>query len=415
MANYLTQDSVVQLRQLLGHLVSADNMERAQAEQQLNQFWMTEQPNALLLGLTHLARHEAAEDIRSFSAVLFRRLAFKSPTNLTSSGESLAVAVWDTVLDSTRSRCMQELLLSLKDEPAGTVLHKLSDTIAELYKNTVSRGQPWPTLETFLFELCSAPVADRRDCAFRIFAAIPSILERQPPENVLSAFMERLGDESAAVRLSSMRACVAFLMEADVRIRTGFATVMPQMLRVLVDLMEQQDDTSVNDALTIFIELAERLPKLFRTILVELVGSCIEILSDKVKYEERTRQSALELLLTLCEASPSMMKKVPNFAGTLVPLCLMMMAELEDDESWYTTDDPAQDDSDENYIICEQAMDRLARALGGPHVLPASFQYIPDMLRSNAWAQRHAALMAISSIAEGCAKIMEKELGKVIE
>jgi hypothetical protein len=52
-----------------------------------------------------------------------------------------------------------------------------------------------------------------------------------------------------------------------------------------------------------------------------------------------TRQSALELLLTLCEASPSMMKKVPNFAVTLVPLCLMTMAELEDDESWYTTDD----------------------------------------------------------------------------
>jgi predicted nucleic acid-binding Zn ribbon protein len=63
MANYLTQDSVAQLRQLLDHLVSADNMQRSQAEQQLNQFWMAEQPDALLLGLTHLARHDSAADV----------------------------------------------------------------------------------------------------------------------------------------------------------------------------------------------------------------------------------------------------------------------------------------------------------------------------------------------------------------
>lgn len=84
-----------------------------------------------------------------------------------------------------------------------------------------------------------------------------------------------------------MRACVAFLMEADVRVRNGFAAVMPQMLRVLVNLMGQQDDTSVNDALSIFIEFAERLPKFFRPILIELVGTCIKIISDKTKYEER--------------------------------------------------------------------------------------------------------------------------------
>ncbi|KAI9597109.1 importin subunit beta-3 [Syncephalis fuscata] len=365
MDSYFTQESVAQLRQLLGHLVSVDNIQRSQAEQQLDQFWMAQQADALLLGLTHLCRHDSAADIRSFSAVLFRRLAFKSPPKTAvEAGDTLAVATWDAVSNETRIRCMQELLLSLKDEPTSSVLHKLSDTIAEVYKNVINRGQPWPALQTLLFELCSAPVADRRDCAFRIFSVIPSILESQPPEHILNAFSERLRDEDITVRLSAMRACVAFLMEANARV-----------------------------PLSAFIELAERLPKLFRTILVDLVGTCIKIISAESKFEEQ----------------------VPNFAVTLVPLCLMMMAELEDDETWYTTDDPAQDDSDENYIICEQAMDRLARALGGTHILPVSFQYIPDMLRSSSWSQRHAALMAISSIAEGCAKIMEKELGKVIE
>lgn len=60
-------------------------------------------------------------------------------------------------------------------------------------------------------------------------------------------------------------------------------------------------------------------------------------------------------------------------------------------------------------------MDRLARYLGGKSVLPVSFQFIPQMLQSEQWQQRHAALMAISAIGEGCVKIMEPELGNIIQ
>jgi HEAT repeat protein len=79
---------------------------------------------------------------------------------------------------------------------------------------------------------------------------------------------------------------------------------------------------------------------------------------------------------------------------------------------FYQLDD---DDSEENYVVGEHAMDRLARYLGGKAVLPVSFQFIPQMLASEQWQQRHAALMAISAIGEGCVKIMEPELGNIIQ
>lgn len=79
----------------------------------------------------------------------------------------------------------------------------------------------------------------------------------------------------------------------------------------------------------------------------------------------------------------------------------------------------------------EQALDRLACALGGKAVLPAAFQHIPGMLASHDWRLRHAGLMAIASVAEGTSKVivaplnkvyqltfvqvMQNELGKVIE
>ena len=60
-------------------------------------------------------------------------------------------------------------------------------------------------------------------------------------------------------------------------------------------------------------------------------------------------------------------------------------------------------------------MDRLANKLGGPTVLPPTFNWLPRMVTSTAWRDRHAALMAISAISEGCRQLMEGELDKVLQ
>jgi hypothetical protein len=65
--------------------------------------------------------------------------------------------------------------------------------------------------------------------------------------------------------------------------------------------------------------------------------------------------------------------------------------------------------------VYEQALDRISIALGGKAVLPPAFQYIPGMLVNHDWRLRHAGLMAIAAIAEGTNKVMQKELGKVVE
>ena len=63
----------------------------------------------------------------------------------------------------------------------------------------------------------------------------------------------------------------------------------------------------------------------------------------------------------------------------------------------------------------EQALDRIACALGGKAVLPPAFQDIPGMLASHDWRMRHAGLVAIAAIAEGTNRVMQNELGKIVE
>jgi hypothetical protein len=60
-------------------------------------------------------------------------------------------------------------------------------------------------------------------------------------------------------------------------------------------------------------------------------------------------------------------------------------------------------------------MDRLANKLGGQAILPPTFNWLPRMMTSTAWRDRHAALMAISAISEGCRDLMLGELDQVLE
>lgn len=74
-----------------------------------------------------------------------------------------------------------------------------------------------------------------------------------------------------------------------------------------------------------------------------------------------------------------------------------------------------QEESDQNHVAGEQCLDRLANKLGGPVILPPIFNWLPSMMQSIAWKDRHAALMAISAISEGCREQMIGELNQVLE
>jgi len=73
------------------------------------------------------------------------------------------------------------------------------------------------------------------------------------------------------------------------------------------------------------------------------------------------------------------------------------------------------DESDLNHVAGEQCMDRLANKLGGQTILAPTFNWLPRMMTSDAWRDRHAALMAISAISEGCQELMVGELSQVLE
>ncbi|KAJ7247863.1 armadillo-type protein [Mycena haematopus] len=132
------------------------------------------------------------------------------------------------------------------------------------------------------------------------------------------------------------------------------------------------------------------------------------------------RLAALEFMVSLSEARAGMVKRIDGWVGIMVRACLEGMGEFEEGdglEGWLEEDPSANSaaEAESTPAMYEQSLDRLACAVGGRAVLPPAFQYIPSMMASYDWRVRHAGLMAVAAIAEGTAKVMENELGKVVE
>lgn len=128
------------------------------------------------------------------------------------------------------------------------------------------------------------------------------------------------------------------------------------------------------------------------------------------------RHLALEVMVTLSETASAMVRKhASNYIVALIHQVLQMMTQLEDEEDWSVSDEIAEDDSDSPNVIAESALDRLACGLGGKTMLPVIVENIPTMLANPDWRYRHAALMAISAVGEGCHKQMEAMLPQIMD
>ncbi|KAF8926778.1 hypothetical protein BGZ58_010915 [Dissophora ornata] len=396
------------LLQVLGDLVSNDNSVRSVAEIQLTNDWVSRQPDALLLGLAHCTRNSDVTDLRAFAAVLTRRIAFKPAPHQESVSPTAPAAdktLWEVTQEATRTEVKSQFLEALSHEADRSVRNKICDTIAEM---------AWPEILPALFECTKSSTQEHRESAYRIFASVPSLISGQPDEALKSLFEEGLKDENVNTRLAVTKTVVATMMDRNHDTRNAMMPLMPSMLESLSALLVAKDEAGLVEGIIAMIELADHSPRVYRHVLVSVLPLMLGIVKNR-KLEDKTRQSALELLLTLAERAPNLIRKVPDFASNLVPLALEMMTEVEDDDEWYSSDDLDDEDPEDNHVIGEHAMDRLARALGGKVMLPVSFVYIPQMLGSKEdWKARNAALMAVSAIAEGCVRIMEVELGKVI-
>ncbi|KAJ2897673.1 Importin subunit beta-3 [Zalerion maritima] len=403
-----------ELSQLLQALQSPDNNIRSQAEEHLQANWTGTRPQVLLMALVEQISATQDLAIRQFAAVIFRRIATKTRKNNQNEMVDMFLSIDKAEANVIRSK----LLETLGAEADKSVRNKISDAVAEVARQYSDSNEGWPELLGALFQLSMATDSAKRETAFRIFANTPGIIEKQHEATVLEAFSKGFKDDSVSVRIASMEAFASFFRSIPRKHQSKYFSLLPEVLNILVPIKDSKDSDDLSKALVSLIDLAELSPKMFKPLFRNLVGFSISVIQDK-ELSDMCRQNALELMATFADYAPSMCRKDETFTNDMVMQCLSLMTDLgEDDENaaeWLAQEDLDQEESDLNHVAGEQCMDRLANKLGGATILGPTFNWLPRMMSSMAWRDRHAALMAISAISEGCRELMLGELSQVLD
>ncbi|KAJ6261803.1 Importin-5 [Drechslerella dactyloides] len=359
-----------------------------------------------------LQLHRETRTGHANTPVLFRRMAGKTVKK--PEPRDLFISI-----DQNTQQAVQNLLIQCFGEETNPhVRNKIGDAIADIARQIYDDERAWPELLATLFHASKSADPSHREGAFRIFATTPTIIEKNHADAVRTVFQQGFRDDAVSVRIAAMEAFSAFFHSIRKAQQNSYAPLLPDMLNILVPLKTPDETDKLARAFMALIELAEISPKMFKTVFNVLVNFGIQCIQDK-DLGDSTRQNALELLATFADNAPGMCRKDPNYTADMVTQCLSLMTDIgmDDDDAtdWNESDDLDIDESDMNHVVGEQCMDRLANKLGGKTVLPPTFNWLPRMMNSASWRDRHAALMAISAISEGCRDLMLSELDKVLE
>ncbi|CAN6614779.1 importin subunit beta-3 [Trichomonascus vanleenenianus] len=407
------------LYQLLSSLTSADNQVRSAAERSLNQDWISggqEKREVLLMTLAQQAVGGYDGTARSFSAVLFRTISLKQPDE-----QFTAACIIETVsapvLNEIKQTLLQGFLAETQDK---MVRHKIADAVSCIAKPmSWNKNLTWPELLPAMMEAVKSPTTGIRESAFRILSTVPEIIGESLVASSVPAFQAGFADADEVVRIAAVTAFTSFFEQLKKPAWPTLQQLLPQLLEVMMPLRQQNKGYELSSVLESVIDLAELAPKMFKPMFKHLIDFCVDVAKDK-ESDIKARLSALELATTFVDEAPNMCKREPSYAESMVMLCLQMMTEVgEDDDDaaeWNNEDDVMDsEDQDEAYSAAKQSLDRLALKLGGKIVLPPLFQWLPTMINSQQWRERHAALMALSNVAEGSRDVMMAELDKILD
>ncbi|KAI8476174.1 MAG: armadillo-type protein [Monoraphidium minutum] len=395
--------------QLVASLLQADNTARKHGEAVFEE--VKKNPDGCVSHLMRCLRQSASEEHRAFSAIMLRKVLTRDePTMYAASSPQVQLAV------------KQELLAALAAEPSGSVRKKVGDTVSELASELLDKGE-WPEVLPALVERIQSGQPQAMEASLAILATLaaystdslrPHLAQLHP---ILGAC---LGHAALDVQVAALHVVAGFIQQLEEpKERDAFQPMVPALLATLGRCLTAEDEQSAQEVLEQLIEVAEQHPKFLKKQLGEVIAAMLQI-ANAGQLDPPTRTLAVEFMVTLCEArerAPGMMRKLPEFVPTLFAALMGFLLDVEDDALWHGADSDAHEEEGcgELFDSGQEFLDRIAISLGGKALVPAAGALLPAWLQDGAdWRKRHAALICLAQIAEGCAKVMLEQLQPLV-
>jgi len=270
-----------------------------------------------------------------------------------------------------------------------------------------------------MFNNMKSARAAERETALLIFADVveelKSTLRPQLPMVQQALFASLNDSESLKVKLAALNATSNFLqvLESSAE-RNHFQSLLPYMLQTLNAALNAKEEEEARLCLELFLDIVENYVMFLKPSVNDIISSCVTIINTDY-LEDDTHHMALELLISLCEQKPGMMKRIPKFLETMSTVIVKMMCSVEDDPDWHNGNEDSSEVDITDNDVGEETLDRFSIAIGGASLIPLFFgSILPTLMQSQIWQERYTGLMVISIIAEGCEKQMKSILQDVV-
>jgi len=179
----------------------------------------------------------------------------------------------------------------------------------------------------------------------------------------------------------------------------------------------KNDESSGRSALETLNTLTDNYPKIWKSHLDTLINVICQI-SKQTTFSTETRESAIEIILTIANKTPAFLRKSDGFKNIFLPMIFELLLDIDLPnalEKWDKETDEKDSDKDEMYFVARNAVERLALDLGGVNFLNSVDNIIKTLLSSENWIHNHAGLIALAWMAEGCKEVFKKNHEAILE
>ena len=404
--------------QILTAIQSPDNNTRASAEKQYESLEITQKTQSLLQVLLAPTNPEN-QSARVLSAVLLRKLLTAVNPNVDINMSPLMVELKKlNQVTAFKSQIIQVCTNNFND---GLMSNKLSNLLADCY--LMDASSDWPESLELIVNL-SKENALGMNFSLNVILCYAQMVDKLGEGKVVNLIARAFDSDNTETTYLAARASCAYLIsldnECNIETIIGFGSMLGKVIKIIELSVLDDNDTVIKQFIDVVC--AEHLQPLLKQGFNDIICFALGLVA-KEDVNDENKQLALEVIITLVETFPGLIRKLASnsqkngindpITGT-IQACIHFIEQVDDDDEWLSLDQEDDTEYTSNTLTGEANIDRLACALRGGCILPRLTEILPAKLGSSNWQERYAGLSAISAVAEGCNQQMSKILPDVL-
>lgn len=322
---------------------------------------------------------------------------------------SLVNKHWVKIQPNEKPQIREQLLRSSMSESEALVRHSIARIISAVAKVDLNDGE-WAELPNFLIQAGGSGNKDERGVGIYILFTILETLGEgfeEKFQDLFNLFGKTICDpESEEVRVNTLLALSKLAMhldsdedEAPVK---AFQQLVPPMVAVLKDSIDQQNEDRVMQAFEVFQTLLGCDPALLTVHLKDLVVFMNEIAAN-TNGDEDTRTQAISFLMQ-CVQYRKLKIQGMRMGEQLTLTALHIVTELGDD------------DEDDDITPARSALgmlDMLSQSLPPSQVVVPLLQALGQYFSNSNPDYRRAGIMALGMCVEGAPDFISTQMKEI--